>query len=189
MSISIIILKPIEEFDYADVLRSVQEASRRAGMHCIHVNTCFDEWGEFVTLEGTLSEVDAETLQSNFERGNKNRTCGFNIERPEDTSYGSFAWLMHRENYFWALDLQYLGGDFGFAFQFLSQYFNLEENSRDYLWIDDTDWVYSADDMLWLSQQPYNPEWSYKKLTRKYLTIEPITGTLICDSNERGHSP
>ena len=112
-----------------------------------------------------MSEVDAETLQANFKRGIDNRTCGFNIERPTDTSYDSFTWLIHKKNYFRALDLEYPGGDFEFAFQFLSQYFNLEENSLDYLWVDDTDWVYSAEDIMWLSRQPYHPEWHYKKLT------------------------
>ena len=73
--------------------------------------------------------------------------------------------LIHKKNYFRALDLEYPGGDFEFAFQFLSQYFNLEENSLDYLWVDDTDWVYSAEDIMWLSRQPYHPEWHYKKLT------------------------
>ncbi|WP_251317090.1 hypothetical protein [Flintibacter muris] len=165
MSISIIILKPIEGFQYTDVLHSVRQAAGSAGMHCIHVHTCFDETGAFETLDGALSEVDAETLKSNFERGIQNRTYGFNIERPTGTSYGSFAWLIHKNNYFWAFDLQYLHGNFEFAFRFLSQYFNLEENSRDYLWIDDTDWVYSAEDMVWLSRRPYNPEWTYKKLT------------------------
>ena len=137
MSVSMIVLKPIEGFQYADVLHSVQQASSRAGIHCIHVNTCFT------------------------------RTCGFSIERPTDTSYDSFTWLVQKKNYFWAFDLQYLSGDFNFAFQFCAQYFNLEENSRDYLWIDDTEWVYSAEDMIWLSRQLYRPEWSYQKLTEE----------------------
>lgn len=165
MSISIIILKPIAAFQYGDVLRSVQEASLRAGIHCIHVNPCFDEAGAFVTLDGTLSEVDAETLQSNFERNIPTRTCGFSIERPTDASYDSFTWLIGKQTYFWALDLQYLCGDYEFIFPFLSHYFQLEENRRDYLWVDDTDWAYSAEDMLWLSRQPYNPAWTYQKLT------------------------
>lgn len=160
-----IVLKPIEGFQYTDILRSVQQAANRAGLYCIHANTYFDEKGEFTTLDGALSEVDAETLRANFERGIRSRTCGFNIERPTDTDCGSFTWLIQKKNYFWALDLQYLDGDFRFAFQFLSQYFNLEENRRDYLWIDDTDWVYTAEDMRWLSRQPYHPEWSWKKLT------------------------
>ncbi len=167
MSVSMIVLKPIEGFQYADVLHSVQQASSRAGIHCIHVNTCFNEQGEFETLDGVLSEVDAETLQSNFERDIHTRTCGFSIERPTDTSYDSFTWLVQKKNYFWAFDLQYLSGDFNFAFQFCAQYFNLEENSRDYLWIDDTEWVYSAEDMIWLSRQLYRPEWSYQKLTEE----------------------
>ena len=165
MSISIIILKEIEQFQYTNVLRSVQQAADKAGIHCIHIDTDFDDAGAFAYLEGTLSEADAQTVQSNYKRGIHTRMCGFSIEPPTDTSYDSFTWLIHRKNYFWALDLQYLSGDFAFAFQFLSQYFNLKENRRDYVWVDDTEWAYSADEMIWLSRQPYRPDWHYRKLT------------------------
>lgn len=167
MSVSIIILKEIEGFSCADALSSVQRAADRAGLFCIglevpqYVDPLTGAETEYVS--GTLSEVSAGELKVRFERGVKTRQCGFTIQGPEDSSYDSFTWLIRKKNYFWALDLDYLGGDFAFAFRFLSQYFRLPENARDYLWIDDTDWFYTAGEIIQLSKGPYDPAWSYKK--------------------------
>lgn len=168
LSRSIIILKEIDGFSYEKTLSSVQRASNKANIHCIHLETAkyFNITGtEVEYLSGGLSEVDADILKSNFERGIHTRQCVFSIEKPTDSSYDSFTWLINKKNYFGALDFQYLSGDYEFVFQFLSQYFRLKENLHDYLWFDDTEWVYSASDMIWLINQPYNPEWAYKKLT------------------------
>ncbi len=169
MSISIIVLKKIGGFSYEKTLHSVQQAAALANMYCLHLETL--HWVDPISqeeteyLEGVLSEVSAEMLKANFKKGIHTRSCGFTIQKPTAESYDSFSWLVHEKDYFWALDLQYLEGDFAFAFQFLAQYFKLEENIHDYLWVDDTDWVYSADEMIWLSSQAYRPEWTYKKLT------------------------
>ena len=168
MSISMIVLKEIEGYSYDTMLNSVQRAAHKAGIHCVgletlkHVDCMTGKEEEY--LSGTLSEVPAEILKLNFENDIHTRQCGFTIQRPTSSSYDSFTWLLKKENYFDALDLEYLGGDFEFAVQFLSQYFQLVENAHDYLWIDDTDWFYSAKDLMWLSNHPYNPEWAYKKL-------------------------
>lgn len=168
MSVSITILKEIDGFSYEDTLNSIQQASIKANIHCIHLETVryFSDvlQTEVEYLSGTLSEVNADMLKSNFERGIYTRQCGFSLEKPTDVSYDSFTWLINKWNYYGALDLEYINGDFEFVFKFLSQYFRLKENIHDYLWIDDKDWFYSATDMLWLSNQPYNPEWAYKKL-------------------------
>ena len=73
--------------------------------------------------------------------------------------------LINNESYFWAFDLQNLNGEYEFAFHFLSQYFSIKDNINDYLWFDDSNWYYSAQDIIRLSQQPYNPEWTIKKLS------------------------
>lgn len=169
MSTSIIVLKEIEGFSYEVALNNVQQAAIKAGIHCIHLETlkhtnCITEKEEEY-LSGALSEVTAEMLKFNFEKGIHTRQCGFTIQKPTESAYDSFTWLINKENYFGALDLEYLGGDFEFAFKFLSQYFQFSENAHDYLWVDDTDWFYSAEDMIWLSTQPYNPEWPYRKIT------------------------
>ena len=169
MSISICILKEIDGFSCEDTLRSIQQAAAKADLHCIHLET--EKYFSRVCqmdveyLSGTISEVNTETLKANFEKGIDTRQFGFTIDQPTDTSYDSVTWLVNKKNYFEAVDLMYLNRDFEFAFRFLSQYFRLKENSSDYLWVDDTDWCYSAKEMLWLSTQPYTPEWSYKKLT------------------------
>ena len=73
MSVSIVILKKIDEFSYEDTLNSIQKASIKANIHCIHLKTIryFSSvlQTEFDYLSGTLSEVTADILKSNFERG------------------------------------------------------------------------------------------------------------------------
>lgn len=169
MSISIIILKEIDGFSCEDTLHSIQQAAAKANLHCVKVETvkCFDclRQTDAEYLSGNISEVDAETLKSNFEKGIHSKQFGFDIEPPTDISYDSFTWLVKKKNYFGAVDLQYISHDFEFVFRFLSEYFRLRENINDYLWIDDTDWYYSAEEMIWLSTQPYTPEWPYRKLT------------------------
>lgn len=167
MGVSIIILKEIEEFSCEATLSGVRQAADRAGIHCIGLKA--SRYVDPITgaetecVDGTLSELGAEAVKTSFEKGIQTRQCGFTIQGPEDSSYDSFTWLIQKKNYFWALDLDYLGGDFEFAFRFLSQYFKLEENARDYVWIDDTDWFYTAQEIIQLSEGPYNPAWHYKK--------------------------
>ena len=167
MSVSMVVLKEIEGFSYEGTQNSVRLAADRAGFYCVGLETVrYTDpltGAESEYLSGNLSEVNAEMLKYNFEKGVHTRQCGFTIERPTASSYDSFTWLVHKKNYFGALDLQYLGGDFEFAFQFLVQYFKQEENKRDYLWIDDTEWVYTAEEITWLSRRPYDPEWICKK--------------------------
>ena len=62
------------------------------------------------------------------------------------------------------MDLEYLFGDYEFAFRFLAQYFSLEENKEDYLWVDCTEWYYTAQDIVNLSKKPYHPHWAGIKL-------------------------
>ena len=167
MSVSIIILKEIAGFSCEAALSSVQRAADRAGIHCIgletprHVAPLTGAETEYIS--GALCEVSAEELKARFEQGIDTRQCGFTIQGPEDNACDSFTWLIQKKNYFWALDLEYLGGDFEFAFRFLSQYFRLPENARDYLWIDDTDWFYTAEEIIQLSEGPYDQSWPYKK--------------------------
>lgn|GEM_PF-1503051 len=165
MSASIIILKEMENFSYKKVLNDIQQAARDAGIHCIHVNTYFENNNEFKDLDGTLSEVDAETLQTNSNNRIYTKQCTFNIRKPTDISEDSFTWLVNKKNYFWAFDLQNIDGEYEFAFKLLSHYF--KNNVNDYLWFDDAEWYYSAEDIIWLSNQPYNPEWTFKKLSEQ----------------------
>lgn len=162
MSASIIILKEIQTFSYLEILNDVKTAAHECNMHCIYVNTHFNNH-EFEDLDGTLSEVDAETLQKNYKNGIYTKQCTFNIRKPTEFSYDSFTWLINNKNYFWALDLQNLSNEYAFAFRFLAQYF--KKNKNDYLWFDDADWYYSAQDIINLSKQSYCAEWASKKLS------------------------
>ena len=165
MSVSIIIFKKIKDFSCIDTLNSVKRAASKANMHCIFVDTCFEHNYGFEGFEGTLSEVDEKKFQENHENEIYTRECGFSIQKPDEFSYDSFTWLIHDKNYFYALNLKYLDGDYEFAFRFLSQYFRMEENKNDYLWFDYADWYYTAQDIVNLSKKPYNPEWMSKKLS------------------------
>ena len=165
MSVTIIILKKIKDFSCIDTLDSVKTAASKANMYCIYIDTYFNDNNEFEYLEGALSEVDEKKFQENHENEIHTRECGFSIQKPDEFSYDSFTWLIHDKNYFYALNLKYLDGDYEFAFCFLSQYFRMEENKNDYLWIDCTDWYYTAQDIVNLSEKPYNPEWMSKKLS------------------------
>ena len=169
MSISIVILKEIDGFSCEDTLHSIQQAAAKANLHCVKVETVkyFDRLcqTEIEYLSGNISEVTTETLKANFEKGIHSKQFGFDIVPPTDISYDSFTWLVNKKNYFGAVNLHYISHDFEFVFRFLSQYFRLKENINDYLWVDDTDWCLSAEEMIWLSTQPYTAEWAYRKLT------------------------
>ena len=169
MSISISILKEINGFSWEDTLHSIQEAAAKASLHCIHLEAAhyFSRVSQvnIEYLSSYISDVNSDALKLNFEKGIHTKQFGFSIQQPTDTSYDSFTWLINKKNYFDAVDLDYINGDFEFAFLFLSQYFRLRETINDYLWVDDTDWHYSAKEMIWLSSQLYTPEWSYKKIT------------------------
>lgn len=148
-----------------DALESIKKAASDANMYCIYVNTYFDRNGEFKDLDGTLSEVDADNLKANYQKGISSRRFTFNIHKPTDTSYDSFTWLIENENYYWAIDIEDADGEYEFLFKFFTQYF--KNNLNDYLWFDDADWYYSAEDIICLSNQPYNPKWSYEKSVKK----------------------
>ena len=161
MSVSIIVLKKIKDFSCVDTLNSVKRAADKANMHCILVYTCSNPPYAFEGFEGALSEVDEKIFQ---EKDGDVRSCGFSIQNPDEFSYDSFTWLVHDKNYFRALDLEYLFGDYEFAFCFLAQYFSLEENKEDYLWVDCNEWYYTAQDIVDLSKKPYHPHWAGIKL-------------------------
>ena len=165
MSVTIVVLKKINEFSYLDILNSVKKAASKANMYCILIHTYFNHNNEFQNLDGTLSEVDEKKFQENHENEIYTKRCTFNIYKPDEAAYDSFTWLIHDKNYFYALNLKYLDGDYEFAFRFLSQYFRMEENKNDYLWFDDEYWYYTAQDIVNLSKKPYNPEWVSKKLS------------------------
>ena len=164
MSVSIIIFKKIKDFSCIDTLNSVKKAADKANMHCIYIEPYFNDNNEFEGFEGTLSEVDEETFREKRENDIDVRSCGFSIQKPDKFSYDSFTWLIGDKNYFWALDLEYLFGDYEFAFRFLAQYFSLEENKEDYLWVDCNEWYYTAQDIVNLSKKPYHPHWAGIKL-------------------------
>ena len=164
MSDAIIVLKKINGFSYIDTLNSAKKAASKANMHCILIHTHFNDNKEFEDLDGVLSEVDENQFQKNCENNIYTKRCTFNIYNPDEASYDSFTWLIHDKNYFYGFDLEYLDGDYEFAFRFLAQYFSLEKNKNDYLWIDYADWYYTAQDMVNLSKKNYNPQWMIKKL-------------------------
>ena len=184
MSVSIVVLKKINEFSYLDILNSVKKAASKANMYCIYIDTYFNDNNEFEYLEGALSEVDEKKFQENYKNEIHTRTCGFSIQKPTKFSYDSFSWLIHDKNYFWAFDLEYLDGDYEFAFRFLSQYFRMEENKNDYLWFDYADWYYTAQDIVNLSKKPYNPEW----MSLKSLNAAKTTHKDGRESSSKNHT-
>ncbi len=166
MSVSIAVLKKIKDFSCVDTLNSVKKAADKANMYCIFVRTCSKAANAFEGFDGTLSEVDEKIFQERDEDGIDTKSCGFTIQNPDEFSYDSFTWLVHDKNYFRALNLEYLYGDyeFEFVFPFLAQYFSMEENKEDYLWVDCTEWYYTAQDIVNLSKKPYHPHWAGRKL-------------------------
>ena len=162
MSVSIAVLKKIKDFSCVDTLNSVKKAADKANMHCIFVRTCSKAANAFEGFDGTLSEVDEKIFQERDEDGIDTKSCGFTIQNPDEFSYDSFTWLVHDKNYSRALNLEYLYGDyeFEFVFPFLAQYFSMEENKEDYLWVDCTEWYYTAQDIVNLSKKPYHPHWA-----------------------------
>ena len=175
MSVSIIVLKKIKDFSCVDTLNSVKKAADKANMHCIFVRTCSKAANAFEGFDGTLSEVDEETFREKRKNDINVRSCGFSIQKPDEFSYDSFTWLIGDKNYFRALDLEYLFGDYEFAFRFLAQYFSLEENKEDYMWFDDAEWYYTAQEIVDLSKKPYNPYWSMVNIAKKSDIIYELT--------------
>ncbi|MNW66208.1 hypothetical protein D3C74_446550 [compost metagenome] len=87
----------------------------------------------------------------------------FNVNAIEEDSLDSFTWLTQDENYFWALDIENIKyEDYEFIYKFVVEYF--KDNPEDYLWFDDAEWCYTADDIFRLSQRPYNPKWCSEKV-------------------------
>lgn len=158
---SIIFLKNIENYSPELSIEAFKEAAEKANMHCFLINLKYDKDGGFHSAEGTLSEVDEATFLST-EDEESIRYFTFNVNRVKENSYDSFTWLTEDEQYFWAMDIENIKQEYEFIYSFVLEYF--KKNSEDYLWFDDADWYYTADDILKLSQLPYNPEWCGKKI-------------------------
>lgn len=158
---SLIILKIIDHYFPEKAIEDFQKAAHKANMYCILVKLKYD--GQlFLSGEGTLSYVDESTFKSiQNKEGLKYFT--FNVNTIEEDSLDSFTWLTQDENYFWALDIENIKYDeYEFIYKFVVEYF--KDNPEDYLWFDDAEWYYTADDILRLSQEPYNPNWCSEKV-------------------------
>ncbi|MGQ8870651.1 hypothetical protein [Paenibacillus sp. TSA_86.1] len=86
----------------------------------------------------------------------------FNANKVVESSYDSFTWLTQSTDYFWALDIVNINHEYEFIHKFVVEYF--KDNPEDYLWFDDAEWHYTADDILRLRQRPYNPKWCSEKV-------------------------
>ncbi|MEK5166564.1 hypothetical protein NYE69_30100 [Paenibacillus sp. FSL R5-0527] len=157
---SVIILKNIENYSPEQAVEASKQAARRAGMFCFLLKFKYSN-GNFLSAEETLSEVDEVTFQ-NTENKDSLKYFTFNANNIEEDSYDSFTWLTQNKYYFWAIDIENINHEYEFIYSFVIEYF--KENSEDYLWFDDDDWYYTADDILKLSHMPYNHEWCSKKI-------------------------
>ncbi|MFC9706634.1 hypothetical protein ACFTRD_00580 [Paenibacillus sp. NPDC056933] len=158
---SIIILKKIINYSPEQTLKNFNNVAKKADMHSFHLKVDLDTDNNFLSAEGTLSEVDEVTLM-NTENEEGIRYFSFNVNRVVENSYDSFTWLTQDENYFWAIDIENINHEYEFIYRFVVEYF--KDNVEDYLWFDDADWYYTADDILKLSQRPYDPRWCSKKI-------------------------
>ena len=130
-------------------------------MYCFHITVELDTVQNFQSAEGTLSEVDEETLLSS-EDEDTIRYFTFNVNKVVENSYDSFMWLTQSTDYFWAMDIVNINHQYEFIYKFVVEYF--KDNPEDYLWFDDAGWYYTADDILRLSQRPYNAKWCSEKV-------------------------
>lgn len=130
-------------------------------MYCFHITVELDTDQNFQSAEGILSEVDEETLLSS-EDEDTIRYFTFNVNKIVESSYDSFTWVTQSTDYFWALDIVNINHEYEFIYKFVVEYF--KDNPEDYLWFDDAEWYYTADDILRLRQRPYNPKWCSEKV-------------------------
>ncbi|MGO4532652.1 hypothetical protein AB4Z30_26515 [Paenibacillus sp. 2TAF8] len=158
---SLIILKKIERYVPEKAIEAIERSAAKANMYCILIKLKYD--GQlFLSGEGTLSEVDESKFKSLQNKENLKYFI-FNVHPIEEDSFDSFTWLTHDENYLWALDIENIQyEDYEFIYKFVIEYF--KDNPEDYLWFDDAEWYYTADDILRLSQKPYNPKWCSEKV-------------------------
>ncbi|MDM5279688.1 hypothetical protein ACN9MH_05030 [Paenibacillus silvae] len=158
---SVIILKKISNYSPEQTLENFKKASNRANMNCFNITVELDPDYNVQSAEGTLSEVDEETLL-NTEDEDTIRYFTFNVNNVVENSYDSFTWLTQSTDYFWALDIVNINHEYEFIYRFIVEYF--KDNLEDYLWFDDAEWYYTADDIFRLSQRPYNPKWCSEKV-------------------------
>ncbi|MCP1182357.1 hypothetical protein [Paenibacillus sp. 1781tsa1] len=158
---SVVILKKITNYSPEQTLENFKHAAQRANMYCFHLSVDLDPDNNFQSAEGTLSEVNEETL-SNTDDEETIRYFTFNVNKVVEDSYDSFTWLTHSTDYFWAVDIVNINHEYEFIYRFVVEYF--QHNREDYLWFDDAEWYYTADDILKLSQMPYDPNWCSKKI-------------------------
>ncbi|WP_405171719.1 hypothetical protein MHI12_04890 [Paenibacillus sp. FSL H8-0280] len=158
---SVIILKKITNYSPEQTLENFKHAAQRANMYCFHLTVDLDPDNNFQSAEGTLSEVNEETL-SNTDDEETIKYFTFNVNKVVEDSYDSFTWLTHSTDYFWAVDIVNINHEYEFIYRFVVEYF--QHNMEDYLWFDDAEWYYTADDILKLSQRPYNPKWCSEKV-------------------------
>ncbi|WP_338591300.1 hypothetical protein V6669_04995 [Paenibacillus sp. Y5S-9] len=158
---SVIILKKITKYSPEQTLENFKHAAQRANMYCFHLTVDLDPDNNFQSAEGTLSEVNEETL-SNTDDEETIKYFTFNVNKVVEDSYDSFTWLTHSTDYFWAVDIVNINHEYEFIYRFVVEYF--QHNKEDYLWFDDAEWYYTADDILKLSQRPYNPKWCSEKV-------------------------
>ncbi|MCK6077942.1 hypothetical protein [Paenibacillus silvae] len=158
---SVIILKKISNYSPKQTLENFKKASHRANMYCFHITVELDPDNNVQSAEGTLSEVDEETLLNTGDEDTV-RYFTFNINNVVEISYDSFTWLTESTDYFWALDIVNINHEYEFIYRFVVEYF--KDNPQDYLWFDDAEWCYTAEDILQLSQRAYNPNWCSEKV-------------------------
>lgn len=157
---SLIFLKNIDNNSPESAIDSFKQAAQRADMFCILIKTKYSS-DRIISAEGTLSEVDESTFKSIEDKENL-KYFTFNVNQIEEDSYDSFTWLTQHENYFWAMDIENINLEYEFIYKFVIEYFKV--NVDDYLWFDDADWYYNADDILKLSHMPYDPRWCSEKI-------------------------
>lgn len=157
---SLIFLKKIENYSPEKAIEDFKKAAQKANMFCILIKDKYRD-DLFISAEGKLSEVDEFTFK-NMDNKDNLKYFTFNVNQVEEDSIDSFTWLTQSENYFWALDIENINHEYKFIFRFLVEYF--KDNGEDYLWFDDAEWYYTADDILKLSQMPYDPNWCSEKI-------------------------
>ncbi|WP_434752750.1 hypothetical protein [Paenibacillus amylolyticus] len=130
-------------------------------MYCFNITVELDTDQNFQSAEGTLSEVDEETLISSANEDTI-RYFTFTVNKVVENSYDSFMWMTQSTDYFWAMDIVNINHQYEFIYKFVVEYF--KDHPEDYLWFDDAEWYYTADDIFRLSQRSYNPEWCSEKV-------------------------
>lgn len=97
-------------------------------MYYFHIAVKLDIDQSIQSLEGTLSEVDEETLLSS-EDEETIRYFTFNVNKVVENSYDSFTWLTQSTDYFWAMDIVNINLEYEFIYKFVVEYF--KDNPED----------------------------------------------------------